>query len=113
MQTNIYYQFTKECKAKLRIWAGGFLDKSDLPQQYLTYLSGNIDPDFRNGYIINRTSDINDASVGIYQYDIGGPAIHGLILEDDRIKGVNKWLISTNFELSVLYSGGKFIQFIL
>jgi hypothetical protein len=101
MQTNIYYQFTKECKAKLRIWVGGFLDKSDLPQQYLTYLSGNIDPDFRNGYIINRTSDINDASVGIYQYDIGGPSLHGLILENDKIKGVNNWVISTNFDMSV------------
>ena len=101
MQTNFYYKFTKKYKAKLRIWAGGFLDTTDLPNQYLTYLSSNIDPDFRNGYIFNRTPDINDISIGIRQYDIGGPAMHGLILENDKIKGINKWLISANFEISV------------
>ncbi len=100
-QTNIYYKFTKKYKAKLRIWAGGFLDTSDLPQQYLTYLSGNIDPDFRNGYIINRTPEVNDASVGIHQYDIGGPSMHGLILEGEKMMGVNNWVISANFHISV------------
>jgi hypothetical protein len=101
LQTNIYYKFTKKYNIKLRIWAGGFLDSNILPKQYYTYLSGNIDPDFRNNYLFNRTSDINDASIGIRQYDIRGPSIHGLILEDDKMKGVNDWVISANFEISI------------
>ena len=107
LQTNIYYKFTKKIKTKLRIWAGGFLDSFDLPRQYYTYLSGNIDPDFRNNYLFNRTDNVNDASIGTRQYDIGGPSIHGLIIEDDKMKGVKDWVISANFDITVPKLPGK------
>jgi hypothetical protein len=107
IQTNINYRFTKEIKTKLRIWIGGFIVDNDIPKQYQTYLSGNIDPDFRNNFIYNRTSDINDISIGTRQYDIGGPSIHGLILEDDKMKGVEDWVISANFDITVPKFPGK------
>ena len=101
LQTNIYYKFSKKFKTKLRIWIGGFLDSSDLPQQYYTYLSSNIDPDFRNNFIFNRTSDLNDFAIGIRQYDIGGPSMHGLILENGKMKYVNDWVLSVNFDITI------------
>ena len=101
LQANIHYRFTKEIETKLRIWAGGFIDDDDIPQQYHTYLSGNIDPDFRNNYIFNRTADLNNFSIGTRQYDVGGPAIHGLLLGNGKMLGVDKWVISTNFEITV------------
>ena len=108
LQTNIYYKFTKKLKAKLRIWAGGFLDVTDLPRQYRTYLSGNIDPDFRNNYLFNRTADVNDASIGTRQYDIGGPSLHGLILDENgKMLGVDSWVISANFEMNIPKVPGK------
>jgi hypothetical protein len=108
LQTNIYYKFTKKLKAKLRIWAGGFLDATDLPRQYRTYLSGNIDPDFRNNYLFNRTADVNDASIGTRQYDIGGPSLHGLILDENgKMLGVDSWVISANFEMNIPKVPGK------
>ena len=107
IQTNINYRFTKEIKTKLRIWIGGFIVDDDIPKQYRTYLSGNIDPDFRNNFIYNRTSDMNDISIGTRQYDIGGPSIHGLILEDDKMKGVKDWVISANFDITVPKLPGK------
>ena len=108
LQTNIYYKFTKKLKAKLRIWAGGFLDATDLPRQYRTYLSGNIDPDFRNNYLFNRTADVNDASIGTRQYDIGGPSLHGLILDENgKMLGVDNWVISANFEMNIPKVPGK------
>ena len=107
IQANIYYKFTKKIKTKLRIWAGGFIDKEDLPQQYQTYLSGNIDPDFRNNSIFNRTSDLNDISIGTRQFDIGGPAIHGLVLDNSKMLGVDKWVISVNFDITVPKLPGK------
>jgi hypothetical protein len=108
LQTNIYYKFTKKLKAKLRIWAGGFLDATDLPRQYRTYLSGNIDPDFRNNYLFNRTAYVNDASIGTRQYDIGGPSLHGLILDENgKMLGVDSWVISANFEMNIPKVPGK------
>ena len=107
LQTNIYYKFTKKLKAKLRIWVGGFLDSTNIPKQYFTFLSGNIDPDFRNNYLFNRTDNVNDASIGTRQYDIGGPSIHGLIIEDNKMKGVKDWVISANFDITVPKLPGK------
>ena len=112
LQTNIYYKFTKKIRTKLRIWTGGFLDAYKLPQQYRTYLSGNIDPDFRNNFIFNRTPDVNDASIGTRQYDIGGPSLHGLVLDENgKMLGVNDWVISANFEMNIpKVSGRPFID---
>ncbi len=108
LQTNIYYKFTKKLKAKLRIWAGGFLDATDLPRQYRTYLSGNIDPDFRKNYLFNRTAYVNDASIGTRQYDIGGPSLHGLILDENgKMLGLDSWVISANFEMNIPKVPGK------
>ena len=108
LQTNIYYKFTKKIRTKLRIWAGGFLDADNLPPQYRTYLSGNIDPDFRNNFIFNRTPDVNDASIGTRQYDIGGPSLHGLVLDENgKMLGVNDWVISANFEMNIPKVSGK------
>ena len=50
---------------------------------------------------------MNDASIGTRQYDIGGPSIHGLILEDDKMKGVKDWVISANFDITVPKLPGK------
>ena len=107
MQANIYYNFTKKIKTKLRIWAGGFIDNDDIPKQYHIYLSGNIDPDFRNNFLINRTADVNDISIGGGQYDIGGPSIHGLVLKNNKMLGVDKWVISANFDITVPKFPGK------
>lgn len=101
IQTNIFYRFTKEIQTKLRVWVGGFLNSDNLPKQYRTYLSGAIDPDFRNNFIFNRTGEINDISIGTRQYEIGGPAMHGLILDESRMKGVSDWVVSANFDITI------------
>ena len=101
IQTNIFYRFTKEIQTKLRVWVGGFLNSDNLPKQYRTYLSGAIDPDFRNNFIFNRTGEINDISIGTRQYEIGGPAMHGLILDKSRMKGVSDWVVSANFDITI------------
>ena len=104
LQTNIYYKVTKKIRTKLRIWVGGFLDSTELPRQYRTYLSGNIDPDFRNNFIFNRTLNANNWSIGTRQYDIGGPSLHGLVLAGDSTKkmlGVNDWVIAANFDITL------------
>ena len=50
---------------------------------------------------------MNDASIGTRQYDVNGPSIHGLILEGDKMMGVNDWVISANLEISVSKVLGK------
>ena len=102
MQSNLYYKFSKKIKSKLRLWIGGFLDSTNIPRQYRTYLSGNIDPDFQDDYLINRTANVNDVSIGTRQYDIGGPSIHGLVLDGNKkMLGVSNWVLSANFESNV------------
>ena len=95
----------------MRIWAGGFIDKTNLPKQYRTYLSGNIDPNFRNSYIYNRTNDVENFPIGIQQYDVGGPSIHGLLLSDrsisSKMKSFDNWLISVNFDITIPKIPGK------
>jgi len=111
MQTNIYYKLSKKIRTKIRIWAGGFIDKTNLPKQYRTYLSGNIDPNFRNSYIYNRTNDVENFPIGIQQYDVGGPSIHGLLLSDrsisSKMKSFDNWLISINFDITIPKIPGK------
>ena len=101
LESVVSYRFTKDYRAKLRVWAGGWIYSKDLPGQYYTYISGDIDPDFRNSYIFNRTPHLNDVSVGVRQYAVSGPSVHGIILENEKMKGVNSWVISTNFDISV------------
>ena len=100
-QTNLYYNFTKKIKTKLRLWLGGFLIDENVPGQYLTYLSGNIDPDFRNNSLFNRTGTENNISIGTRQYDVQGPSIHGIVLDNDRLLGIKKWIFSANIETTV------------
>ena len=100
-QTNLYYNFTKKIKTKLRLWLGGFLIDENVPRQYLTYLSGNIDPDFRNNSLFNRTGTENNISIGTRQYDVQGPSIHGIVLDNDRLLGIKKWIFSANIETTV------------
>jgi hypothetical protein len=107
IQTNINYSFTKEIKTKLRIWIGGFIVDDDIPKQYRTYLSGTIDPDFRNNFIFNRTAFMNDITVGTRQYDIGGPSIKGLVLDHGKMLGVDTWVVSANFDITVPKLPGK------
>ena len=101
-QSNVYYRFTKKISSKVRIWLGGFIDKANLPMQYQTYLSGGIDPDFRNEYVMNRTLENNNISIGTGQYEISGPSLHGLILDDNgRMMGIDKWVFSINFDMGL------------
>ena len=68
----------------------------------------DIDPDFRKNYIFNRTPDLNDASIGTRQYHIGGPSLHGLILDENgKMLGVDSWVISANFEMNIPKVPGK------
>ena len=71
-----------------------FIVDNDIPNQYRTYLSGNIDPDFRYYFIFNRTALMNDITVGTRQYDIGGPSIKGLVLDHGKMLGVDTWVVS-------------------
>ena len=101
-QTNIYYRLTKKIRTKLRIWVGGFIYQVDLPQQYQTYLSGGIDPDFRNEYVINRSADLNDISIGTRQYEISGPSLNGLVIDESgKMMGFNRWVFSVNYDMSL------------
>ena len=83
------------------------MDSFDLPRQYYTYLSGNVDPDFRNDFIFNRTSDLNDITLGIRQYDIGGPSMNGLILEEN-----GKPIIMTDFKEAFNNAGNNPVELV-
>jgi hypothetical protein len=101
-QSNVYYRFSKKISSKVRIWLGGFIDKANLPMQYKTYLSGGVDPDFRNEYVMNRTLENNNISIGTGQYEISGPSLHGLILDDNgHMIGIDKWVFSINFDMGL------------
>ena len=50
---------------------------------------------------------MNDISIGIRQYDINGPSIHGLVLDNGKMLGVDKGVISANFDITVPKLPGK------
>ena len=113
-QANIFYHLTEDIRTKLRIWVGGFVSSNNIPNQYRTYVSGTIDPDFRNNDIFNRTSDDNDINVGTHQYSVGGPSIHGLLLDPEtgKMRGVEDFVASMNFDMNIPKLPGKpFIDF--
>ncbi len=101
VQLNYRYKFSKKFMTKLRIWTGGFLTSTNLPKQYITYLSGGIDPDFRQSFVINRTAETNNASIGTRQFITQGPSVHGMILQHEKLSGVSDWVLSGNVEMTV------------
>ena len=99
---------SKKIRTSLRIWAGGFIHSNNLPNQYRTYLSGGVDPDFRSSSIFNRTGQANDISIGSRQFILDGPSLHGLVLNDNgKMKTGDDWLISINSEISLPKIPGK------
>ncbi|MDP6570119.1 MAG: M1 family aminopeptidase, partial [Candidatus Marinimicrobia bacterium] len=99
-QVNHSFKFSKKTSTKTRLWAGGFLTSTNLPPQYRTYLSGGVDPDFRQNFVINRTPTINDVSIGTKQYITDGPSLHGVVIQGGKSSGIHEWVIAGNFEMT-------------
>ena len=56
---------------------------------------------------------MNDLSIGTGQYAIDGPSIHGLIYRQGKLKGVNNYALSMNYDMTVPKLPGKlFIDFV-
>ena len=106
---NLNYRFTKKIRGSLRFWAGGFLQNQNVPRQYLTYLSGSVDPNFTMQSVFNRTLDQNDVSLGLRQFLSGGPGLRGIVTDEysGRLKGVDNWVISLNGTISLPKFPGK------
>ena len=56
-------------------------------------------------------NDVNNFPLGIQQYDVGGPAMHGLLLSDrtllPKMMSFDDWLISANFDITLPKIPGK------
>lgn len=107
--TKLNYRLSKKIRTSLRVWASGYLQSQNIPQQHLTYLSGDIDPEFRSSSIFNRTANQNDLSVGLRQYIPGGPGMRGVLLDDysGKLKAADDWILSLNATLSLPKIPGK------
>ncbi len=79
---NLRWRFTKKVNTSMRMWAGSFLNNTDVPNQYRTYLGGGIDPDFESKFVFNRTDDGGKGIANLYdeQYIQDGPGLRGLVL---------------------------------
>tara|TARA_B100000315_G_C14596161_1_gene599735 strand:+ start:26362 stop:29307 length:2946 start_codon:yes stop_codon:yes gene_type:complete len=110
---SLYKRFTKKIKSNFRIWVGGFLDAANVPIQYLTYLSGGVDPDFEEGSVHNRTEKNNYRKVYHRQFVADGPNLRGLLFDADEIPfSSNELVWALNIDQSLPYIPGKlFLDF--
>jgi hypothetical protein len=87
MTFNMQYRFGTYLKTQIRGWFGSIISDDDLPTQYRNYLSGGVDPNFENSFILNRTFDDGKGYLNIYedQYSRSGPGLHGLALDNGAV----------------------------
>lgn len=90
-------KFTKKISTTVRTNLSAFLNSSDVPLQYRTYLSGGVDPDFDQA-VMDRTGKSEHFKVLQNFFYSGGPGHRGLILDND---GIPVSTTSTVWSLSV------------
>ena len=79
--TKINFQFNEKLNTEIRFWAGNFINNTNPPRQFRTYLSGGVDPNFTS-YVYDRTGK---SSVAILQnqYINQGPGLRGYLTNKD------------------------------
>jgi hypothetical protein len=84
IQANLMSSF--KSITNLRGWVGTFLNDGYIPQQYNTYLSGGVDPNFNSAFVFNRMELDDNTFPAIYerQYIQDGPGLRGLVMDGNR-----------------------------
>jgi len=79
--TKINFQFNEKLNTEIRFWTGNFINNTNPPKQFRTYLSGGVDPNFTS-YVYDRTGK---SSVAILQnqYINQGPGLRGYLTNKD------------------------------
>ncbi len=83
---NLRWRNSKKSITNLRGWVGTFLNDGYIPQQYNTYLSGGVDPNFNSAFVFNRMELDDNTFPAIYerQYIQDGPGLRGLVMDGNR-----------------------------
>ena len=79
-EVNLKLKFSKKHGTDIRFWAGSFLNDKNVPNQYRTYLSGGVDPNFTS-VVFDRTGQ-SGITVLNRQYIQHGPALRGLVKDN-------------------------------
>ncbi len=80
-EANLKFKFTKIIGTDVRFWAGSFINDKDVPNQYRSYLSGGVDPNF-SSMVIDRTGKSGMALLH-NQYIQEGPSMRGLVVDEN------------------------------
>jgi len=77
----VNWRYYKKLSFNARYWVGGFLTGDMIPQQYRIWMSGGVDPNFQNYFILDRTGKNNKSPVNIYdeQFISDGPSLRGVM----------------------------------
>ena len=109
-EANLKLKFTKKYGTDIRVWAGSFLNDKNVPNQYRTYLSGGIDPNFSD-VVLDRTGKSRMAILQ-HQYIKQGPGMRGFVTDENGLpvssKGFTWGLnISPSIPLFIDVAGGN------
>lgn len=80
-EANLKLKFSKKHGTDIRFWAGSFLSDSNVPNQYRTYLSGGVDPNF-SSLVFDRTGQ-SGISILNRQYIKDGPGMRGIATDEN------------------------------
>ena len=98
-KTIVNSRWTKAIKSQIRLWMGGFIYEKDIPNQYLTYLGGGVDPHFEDILVLDRSADATSyLNILDEQYVEDGPSMKGRVIENGVAVSSDKlsWAVNLN-----------------
>ena len=110
VEVGLKIEISEKIGTDIRLWAGDFLNKDDLPTHFRSFISGGVDPNFTSN-IIDRTGMWKNHSILNHQYIKSGPALRGLVLQDGLPMSSNEMTwglnITPSFPLFIDIAGGS------
>ena len=109
-EANLNLKFSKKYEINIRTWAGSFLNDDNVPNQFRSFISGGVDPNF-SSVVFDRTGN-SEMVILKNQYIKQGPGMRGYVIDKNGVPlsttgvvwGVN---ITPNVPFFIDLAGGE------
>ena len=82
-EANLNLKFSKKYEINIRTWAGSFLNDDNVPNQFRSFISGGVDPNFSSA-VFDRTGN-SEMVILKNQYIKQGPGMRGYVMDKNDV----------------------------